>query len=66
MKMMDAIAESLAKGKHLTVVGFGTFDVKQYAVRHSINPTTKKPMIVPERMFPTFKASRLLKEAVAG
>jgi DNA-binding protein HU-beta len=64
--IIDFNIETLSKGKHITIMGFGTFDVKRHAVRHSINPTNKKPMVIPARTYPKFKVSRLLKEAVTG
>jgi DNA-binding protein HU-beta len=59
---LDAITEELSKGNHITIMGFGTFDVKRHAMRHSINPATRKPMTIPTRRFPRFKASRMFKD----
>jgi DNA-binding protein HU-beta len=64
--IIDVTIETLSQGEHITIMGFGTFSVKRHAVRYIVNPTNNKPMVIPEKMHPKFKASRLLKEAVAG
>lgn len=59
-----SIEEALAKGDKVQLVGFGTFEVKNRAARTGLNPQTKEPIQIPESKVPTFKAGKVLKEAV--
>lgn len=63
--VIDAITEALVKGDKVSLVGFGTFEVKNRAARKGINPRTKEPMPIPASKLPAFKAGKALKEAVA-
>jgi len=63
--MIDAITEALVSGDKVSLVGFGTFEVKDRAARKGINPRTKEPMPIPASKLPAFKAGKALKEAVA-
>ena len=63
--MIDAITEALVKGDKVSLVGFGTFEVKDRAARKGINPRTKEAMPIPASKLPAFKAGKALKEAVA-
>lgn len=63
--VIDAITEALVNGDKVSLVGFGTFEVKNRAARKGINPRTKEPMPIPASKLPAFKAGKALKEAVA-
>ena len=63
--VLDAITEALVNGEKVSLVGFGTFEVKNRAERKGINPRTKEPMPIPASKLPSFKAGKALKEAVA-
>ena len=63
--VIDAVTEALVKGEKVSLVGFGTFEVKDRAARKGINPRTKEPMPIPASKLPAFKAGKALKEAVA-
>ncbi|MBR2305120.1 MAG: HU family DNA-binding protein [Ruminococcus sp.] len=67
-KALDAvtatITESLANGDKISIVGFGSFEVRERAAKESINPATKQPIHVPAKKVPAFKAGKALKEAV--
>lgn len=62
--VVDVITEALANGDKVSLVGFGTFEVKNRAARQGINPRTKEPMPIPASKLPAFKAGKSLKEAV--
>lgn len=64
--VFDAITETMSTGERVSVVGFGTFSVRQRAGRVGRNPRTNKPMKIEPRVSPVFKAGRLLKEAVSN
>ena len=63
--MIDVITEALVGGDKVSLVGFGTFEVKNRSARNGINPRTKEPMPIPASKLPSFKAGKALKEAVA-
>lgn len=63
--VIDAITEALVDGDKVSLVGFGTFEVKDRAARKGINPRTKEPMPIPASKLPSFKAGKALKEAVS-
>ncbi len=67
-KALDAvtatITESLANGDKISIVGFGSFEVRERTAKESINPATKQPIHVPAKKVPAFKAGKALKEAV--
>ena len=62
--VLDSITESLEKGEKVTLVGFGTFEVRDRAAKVATNPVTKAPVDVPARKVPAFKAGSALKAAV--
>jgi DNA-binding protein HU-beta len=61
---VDAITESLRKGEQVSLVGFGTFNVKQRAARQGRNPQTGATIQIKAATVPSFKAGKALKEAV--
>lgn len=62
--VIETIAESLEKGEKVAITGFGTFEVRDRAAKTAINPATKKPIEVPAKKVPAFKAGKALKEVV--
>lgn len=64
--LFEAVAEALAQGDKVSVVGFGVFTVRDRAGRTGRNPRTNKPMTIAARKVPVFKAGKSLKEQVSG
>ncbi|EGC04216.1 MULTISPECIES: HU family DNA-binding protein [Ruminococcus] len=62
--VLDSITDALEKGEKVTLVGFGTFEVRDRAAKVAMNPVTKAPVDVPARKVPAFKAGSALKAAV--
>ena len=60
----DAIADAMAKGEKVQLIGFGTFEVRERAARTGINPQTKKAVKIAACKSPAFKAGKALKDAV--
>lgn len=60
----NAIANALANGDKVPLVGFGTFDVSERAAREGRNPRTGEPVTIAARKAVTFKAGSALKDAV--
>lgn len=63
--VMDVITEALASGDKVSLVGFGTFEVKARAERKGINPRTKEEITIAASKLPSFKAGKALKDAVS-
>lgn len=59
-----AVEGALAKGDKVTLVGFGTFDVKKRAARTGRNPRTKEVIEIKAAKLPVFKAGAGLKKAI--
>ena len=62
--VVKAITSSLAKGDKVTLVGFGSFEVRKRAARKGRNPQPGKEISLPARKVPTFRAGKALKDAV--
>ena len=61
---LEVIEKTVAKGKKVTLVGFGTFEPRKRAARVGRNPQTGKEIKIPAKTFPTFSAGKKFKEAV--
>lgn len=64
--LIDVIAETLASGDKIQLVGFGSFEVRSRAARKGRNPQTGKEMKIAAKKAPVFKAGKALKDAVNG
>ena len=62
--VVDTITESLRKGDSVTLVGFGTFEVRARAARTGRNPQTGEEIQIKASKAPAFKAGKALKDAV--
>ena len=60
----DVVAEELAKGEKVQLVGFGTFEVIERPARDGRNPRTGEPMPIEASKAPKFKAGKALKDTV--
>ncbi len=60
----DSIIDALKKDDQVSLVGFGTFLVKERAARTGRNPQTGAPIDIPAAKIPSFKAGKALKDAV--
>jgi DNA-binding protein HU-beta len=67
-KAVDAVVEnikdSLAKGDQVTLIGFGTFSVRERAARVGRNPRTGERLDIKAANVPVFKPGKALKDAV--
>jgi DNA-binding protein HU-beta len=62
--MIAAITKTLKKGDSVTLVGFGTFDVRKRGARTGRNPRTGEEIKIKASLNPAFKAGKALKDAV--
>ena len=60
----SAIEDALKKGDSVTLVGFGTFSVKDREARTGRNPQTGEPLEIAAAKVPSFKAGKGLKDAI--
>ena len=58
------VTDALAKGETVTLVGFGSFEVKKRAARNGLNPQTKETIKIPAKKLPSFKAGKALKDSI--
>lgn len=63
--VLDSITEALKKDEKVSLVGFGTFEVRARAARKGINPQTHKEISIEATKVPAFKAGKALKDAIA-
>lgn len=63
--VVASITEALTEGEKITLVGFGTFEVKERKAKEGINPRSKSKIMIPARKVPTFKAGKALKDEIA-
>ena len=61
---IGAISDALKAGETVTLVGFGTFSVKERAARSGRNPKTGETIKIAATKVPGFKAGKGLKDAV--
>ena len=62
--VFDTITDALKKGDQVTLVGFGTFLVRDRAARTGRNPQTGEPIEIKAAKNLAFKAGTALKDAV--
>jgi len=62
--MIDAVSGALGKGEQVTIIGFGTYSIRERAARQGRNPQTGKPMEISASKSVGFKAGKQLKDAV--
>lgn len=60
----STIKETLAEGKKVQVIGFGTFEVRNHAARTGRNPRTGLMMDIPASKTPAFRPGKTFKDKV--
>ena len=60
---IDAVTSELKAGGQVSLVGFGTFSVKERAARAGRNPQTGETIQIKAAKIPSFKAGKALKDA---
>ena len=63
--VLDTVADTLAQGDKVQLIGFGSFETKTREARMGRNPKTKEAIEIPATTVPVFKAGKALKERVA-
>ena len=62
--MIEVVKKALKKGDSVSLVGFGTFQVRKRAARQGRNPRTGATIKIKASKIPSFKAGKALKDAV--
>jgi DNA-binding protein HU-beta len=62
--VLDTVEKTVAKGKKVTLVGFGTFDSRKRSARVGRNPQTGKEIKIPAKTVPSFSAGKKFRESV--
>ncbi len=61
---IEAVGEALKTGDQVSLVGFGTFALRERASRTGRNPQTGATIEIAAAKIPAFKAGKALKDAV--
>ena len=61
---LEIIQKTVAKGKKVTLVGFGTWEARKRAARVGRNPQTGKELKIAAKTVPAFSAGKNFKELV--
>ncbi len=64
--LTQAIENTLKAGESVTLVGFGSFEVRARAERSGRNPQTGAAITIAASKTPAFKPGKSLKDAVNG
>ncbi len=62
--MISAITKALKNGDSVSLIGFGTFSVKERAERQGRNPQTGREITIRAAKIPGFKPGKQLKDSV--
>ena len=62
--ILTAIAEAVASGGKVTLVGFGSFESRSRKEREGRNPATGEKMTIPAATVPIFSAGKVFKDEV--
>jgi DNA-binding protein HU-beta len=61
---IEVVGDTMNGGDSITLVGFGTFLVRDRQARSGRNPQTGEAMQIPAAKVPAFKAGKALKDKV--
>lgn len=62
--VLETIEKTVAKGKKVTLVGFGTFEPRKRSARLGRNPQTGAELKIAAKTVPAFSAGKKFKELV--
>jgi DNA-binding protein HU-beta len=61
---IDTVQKTVAKGKKVTLVGFGTFEARKRKARTGRNPQTGAAIKIAAKTVPAFSAGKKFKDVV--
>lgn len=59
------VKEALSNGNTVSLIGFGTFEVRHRNARQGRNPQTGEPLQIEAKDVPAFKPGKQLRDAVS-
>jgi len=62
--LIKTIENALKNGESVTLIGFGSFEVKERAERKGRNPQNGEEITIAAARLPSFKPGKALKDAV--
>lgn len=62
--VIQAVTDALKRGEQVSILGFGTFLVRERGPRTGRNPRTQEILEIPASKVPAFKPGKALKDAV--
>ena len=62
--LLETIQKTVAKGKEVTLVGFGSFEARKRAARQGRNPQTGATIKISAKTVPAFSAGKKFKDLV--
>lgn len=63
--LMETIMSTVSRGDKVTLVGFGSFELRERKGRAGRNPKTGEPIEIPATSVPVFTAGKVFKEKSA-
>ena len=60
----DQVSAAAARGEEVTLIGFGTFNIRSREARNGRNPQTGASIQIPASKTVGFKAGKALKDAI--
>lgn len=63
---LESVKEALKSKRKVSLVGFGTFYVKEKKARNGRNPRTGDKIFIPPKLVATFKPGKAFRELVNG
>ena len=64
--VLESIIKSMKKGHDISLIGFGSFNIKKREAREGRNPKTGQKMRIAAYKQPVFRAGTQMKEACNG
>ena len=61
---LESIKDALRAGEKVSLVGFGTFYIKQKNARNGRNPRTGEKIMIPPKQIATFKPGKAFRQLV--
>src|SRR5690625_3783060 len=62
--ILDEVTNALARKESVSLVGFGTFEVRHHAARKGKNPQTGEPLDIPASNNVGFRPGKALRDAL--
>ena len=65
-RLLDIMKDTLSRGEHIFISGFGKFSVRQKRARRGRNPQTNEHLLISARKVVVFRHSGVLRRRLNG